>query len=91
MAFNNISKEEHLIDFSQTKGRNSEQESFQNWGYSAFVFHSTKSKLVFVKEWQTITPKLQVFISNQSYRYIDKLQSFTIEYNHRIRHYNTRY
>ena len=30
MAFNSISKEEHLIDFSQTKGRNSEQESFQN-------------------------------------------------------------
>ena len=30
MAFNSISKEEHLIDFSQTKGRNSEQESLQN-------------------------------------------------------------
>ena len=58
MAFNSISKEEHLIDFSQTKGRNSEQESFQNWEYSAFVFHSTKSKLV--KEWHTITPNLQI-------------------------------
>jgi hypothetical protein len=29
-AFKSISKEEHLIDFSQTKDRNSEQESLQN-------------------------------------------------------------